>query len=255
MSGKTLGAACAAGFLLVTIVTLLVPTFPPASFLFEYLEIPQSTTSIVGIPSHILINGITNGFFWLAVGAIVYGFASFASKSDPLPPMPDAPSLRVAPPEPMLVDNRGKIPLVSKVRKLGRRKPRTEYDIEMIEGIGPIRGTLFRNTGVRTVDNLLKVCASKRGQQQLAKAVGVSEEMLLKWICRGDLLRIQGVGTQYSGLLESAGVGSVADLSTRNPSFLHQTLKIVNKEKNMVRRIPPARTIRTWVNDAKNLEQ
>jgi predicted flap endonuclease-1-like 5' DNA nuclease len=254
MSGKKVGAAFGAVFLLVMVVTLVVPTFPPAALLLEFLKIPQGTISIGGIPEMTLIDSITNGFFWLAIGATIYGLFSLASKGDPLPPMPDAPQLKTPPPEPMPIDNRtNKIPPALTIRKFGRRKPRTEYDIEMIEGIGPIRGALLRNLGVKTVDNLLKASDTKRGQQRLAKEAGVSDEMLQKWICRGDLLRIRGVGTQYSGLLESAGVNSVADLSTRNPSFLHQTLKIVNREKQLVRRIPPARTIRAWVNDAKSL--
>ena len=77
--------------------------------------------------------------------------------------------------------------------------------------------------------------------------------MLLKWISRGDLLRVKGVGTQYSGLLEAAGVNSVADLSTRKPGYLHQTLKMVNAEKKLVRRVPPVRRIIAWVKYARDL--
>jgi predicted flap endonuclease-1-like 5' DNA nuclease len=254
MSSQKVGAACTAGFLLVVVVTLVVPFFPPAQFLDSFFGLPKNTASIWEIPVAVLLDGFINGFFWLAVGAIVYGFFSLASKRDTLPPMLDAPALRTPPPQAIRVDDRiSRIPPALTVRKVGKREPRAEYNVEMIEGIGPIRGSLLRNLGVKTVDDLLQVSVTNRAQLQLAKEVGVSQEVLLKWICRGDLLRVKGVGTQYSGLLESAGVNSVADLSTRNPSLLHQTLKIVNGEKRLVRRIPPVRTVQAWVNDAKTL--
>jgi predicted flap endonuclease-1-like 5' DNA nuclease len=254
MSNQKVGAACAAGFLLVVVVTLVVPFFPPAQFLDSFFGLPKNTASIWGIPVAVLFDGFMNGFFWIAIGAIIYGFFKFASKSEPLPPMLDAPQLRTPPPQATPVDERtNRIPPALTVRKVAQRRPRTEYTIEMIEGIGPIRGSLLRNLGVKTVDDLLQASVTNRAQLQLAKEVGVSQEVFLKWICRGDLLRVNGVGTQYSGLLESAGVNSVADLSTRNPSLLHQTLKIVNREKRLVRRIPPVSTVQAWANDAKTL--
>ncbi len=70
-----------------------------------------------------------------------------------------------------------------------------------------------------------------------------------------DLLKVKGVGRKYSKLLGSAGVTSVTDLSTKNPRYLQQALKAVNKERSLVRRTPLSKTIETWVNEAKNLKQ
>jgi predicted flap endonuclease-1-like 5' DNA nuclease len=261
MSAKTV---CVATFLLVMGITLVIPSFPPAQFLYELLKIPQNTMSIFGVSITVVLNGITNGFFWVVIGATAYAVSGRFSKSEPLPPLPEAPHLKTPPPEPMLVDQRiNKIPPAFTVRKVAKPrlvtvrkvpKPRLEYEIEMIEGIGPIRSELLRNSGIKTVDDLLRVGASNLARHQLAKEVGVTDGILLKWINRGDLLRVRGVGRQYSELLESAGVISASDLSTRNPNYLHQTLKGVNREKNLVKRVPPADTIRIWVNNAKNLE-
>ncbi|HEX9260903.1 MAG TPA: DUF4332 domain-containing protein, partial [Candidatus Bathyarchaeia archaeon] len=77
---------------------------------------------------------------------------------------------------------------------------------------------------------------------------------LLKWIYRADLLRVKGVGRKYATLLESAGVNTVSDLSKRTPRYLSQTLKVVNRERNLVRRAPPSKTIEIWVNNARELE-
>jgi predicted flap endonuclease-1-like 5' DNA nuclease len=234
-------------------VTLVIPSFPPAQLVYESLKIPPSTESIGGISVATIVNGVTNGFIWIIIGAALYGLACVAFRNEPLPPMPTPPHLTAPPPEPVPVDKRTiKIPPAITVRK--PRRLRIEYDIETIQGIGPMRGTLFRNMGIKTVDDLLGACTTKREQRRLAKNLGVSHETLLKWIRRGDLLRVRGVGKQYSELLESAGVDSVRDLSTRNPGFLRQTLKAVNREKKLVKRVPPAKTIRIWVNNAQNLE-
>jgi predicted flap endonuclease-1-like 5' DNA nuclease len=261
MSTKTV---CIVAFLLIMGITIVVPSFPPAQFLDELFKIPQTTMSILGVSIAAVLNGITNGFFWLVIGASVYALSGFLSRSEPLPPMPEEPHLKTPPPEPTVVDERvNKIPPAFTVRKPAKPrlvtmrnvvKPRSEYEIEMIEGIGPIRGELLRNLGIKTADDLRRVGASKLARIQLAKEVGVTEEILLKWINRGDLLRVKGVGRQYSELLESAGVISVTDLSTRNPNYLHQTLRSVNKERNLVKRVPPAKVVRIWVNNARNLE-
>ncbi len=261
MSAK---AVCATVFLVVMGITLVVPSFPPAEFVYGFLKIPQSPMTIFGLPITSVLNGITNGFFWLIVGAATYGVISLLSRSEPLPPMPEAPHLKSPLPEPMLVDQRvNKIPPALTVKKVAKprlvtmrkaAKPRLEYEIEIIEGIGPIRGELLRNLGIKTVDDLLRVGASKFARQNIATEVGVSDEILLKWINRGDLLRVRGIGRQYSELLESAGVISSIDLSTRNPGYLHQTLKGINKERNLVKRVPPAETIQIWVNNARNIE-
>jgi len=69
-----------------------------------------------------------------------------------------------------------------------------------------------------------------------------------------DLLKVRGIGRKYSKLLGSAGVNTITDLSTKNPRYLSQALRAVNRERNLVRRTPPSKTIETWVNDAKNLD-
>ncbi len=241
-------------FLLVVLVSLVVPSFPPAQFLNDLLKIPQNSTAIIGISVSVILNAIANGFFWLIIGAVFYAALGFVTKNEPLPPMPEAPHLRSPLPESVLVDQRViKIPPAVTVKKTAV-KPRATYEIETIEGIGPIRGELLRNLGVRTVDDLLRAGSSDLARRQMAKEVGVSDDILLKWINRGDLLRVRGVGRQYSELLESAGVTSVIDLASRSPNSLHQTLKTINNMRRLVKRVPPAKTIRIWVNNARNLE-
>jgi predicted flap endonuclease-1-like 5' DNA nuclease len=244
-------AVFATAFLLPIGITLAFPSLPPAQLLIEFLKIPQTTLSIGGISIATLLNGITNGFIWLLIAATIYGLSLY-SKTDPLPPMPVAPDLPSPLPEPMPVDIRiNKIPPSFTV---GKRIVELDQGIETINGIGPVYGESLRNSGIQTVNDLVRVGATKRGRQRLARKIGVTDETLLKWVNRGDLLRVNGIGKKYSTLLESAGVNTVTDLSGRNPRFLYQTLKTVNREKNLVRRTPPSKTIEIWVNNAKKLE-
>jgi predicted flap endonuclease-1-like 5' DNA nuclease len=243
-------------FLVLLGVTLLVPSFPPAQILLEYLKIQQYPFYILGLSAASILNGILNGFFWVLIGAAIYGAASYAKRRNPLPPMPEAPVLSTPPPEPVLVDSRTNIipPSLTVSEFMEKEQYRKELDIETIDGIGPICGGLLRNSGVNTVNDLLKVCATERGRKHLANEIGVPQSMLLQWVYRGDLLRVKGVGKKYAALLESAGVNTVSDLSTRNPRYLFQKLKAVNKEKRIVKRTPPSKTIEIWVDIAGTLE-
>lgn len=244
-------AIFAGAFLLLVVITFVIPGIPPGELLYEFLGIPQPTLFIWGISAATILNGITNGFFWGILAAAIYGLSRHVAKRKALPPMPVARDLPTPPPKPMPVDRRvDKIPPFITVRK---DRFRDEQEIETIEGIGPVRGQLLRYSGIITVNDLLRVGATRRGRQRLANKVGVTYATILKWVYRGDLLRVKGIGKQYSALLESAGVSSVTDLSTRNPRYLWQTLRAVNKKKKLVRRIPPCKTIEIWVLKAKIL--
>lgn len=68
-----------------------------------------------------------------------------------------------------------------------------------------------------------------------------------------DLYRIDGIGSEYSELLEAAGVDTVPELARRNPANLAQTLAEVNEAKKLVRRVPGETEVAKWIEQAKNL--
>ena len=244
-------AVFAFAFLLLMGITLVLPSFPPAQILYEFLKISQTTLSIGGISVATLLNGITNGFFWILIAATTYGFAR-RTRNDPLLTIPVPPDFSTPLPEPMLVETRiNKLPPSITIRK---RPVEMERDIETINGIGPKWGGLLRDSGIKTVNDLVIAGATKHERQHLADKIGVTYATLLKWVNRGDLLRVNGISKKYSTLLESAGVNTVIDLSTRDPSFLCQTLRTLNREKNLVRQTPPSKTVEIWVENAKNLD-
>jgi len=127
--------------------------------------------------------------------------------------------------------------------------------IEQISGIGPTYGERLRSLGIRTTEALLKAGATPQGRQELAEKVGVSADTILKWVNRADLMRITGIGEQYSDLLEMAGVDTVVELARRNPENLYQKLIEVNAEKGLVRRLPNQAMVADWIEKAKGLER
>jgi predicted flap endonuclease-1-like 5' DNA nuclease len=126
--------------------------------------------------------------------------------------------------------------------------------IDTIEGIGHRQATKLRKARVRTTEALLKTGATRRGRRLLAEQIGVGEKLMLEWVNRADLMRVKGVGEEYSDLLESAGVDTVKELRRRNAANLLNAMVEVNKKKRLVRRLPTESMVSRWVESAKKLD-
>lgn len=125
--------------------------------------------------------------------------------------------------------------------------------IETIEGIGAASGQRLRAAGVRSTGALLKRGASARGREELAAATGFTRHQILEWVNRADLMRVRGVGEQYSDLLEASGVDTVNELRTRNAENLLAAIVEINNQKKLVRRVPALSMVRRWITDARQL--
>jgi predicted flap endonuclease-1-like 5' DNA nuclease len=246
-------------FLLLFVLTLAIPIIPPGNMITSLFELP-GTMIFLGLSLVDILNGIINGLIWGLVVFIIFVVFKPAPKDRELEPL-RAPSYpTIAKPIPTEATS---VVTTSKKRQEKRqtevRKKRTytslDQDIETIEGIGPAYGNRLRNSGVRVVDDLLSAGSTRSKRRILANKIDVAPAILLKWVYRADFFRIRGIGTQYSSLLESAGVNTVADLSRRNPKNLHARLRAINIKKNLVRRTPPYKTIERWIKNAKNLER
>ena len=124
-----------------------------------------------------------------------------------------------------------------------------------IEGIGETYAAALTGAGVATVEALLDTAGSEKGREALAEKTGVTPQRVLEWVNRADLMRINGVGSEFSDLLEAAGVDTVKELATRRPDNLHAKLEEVNTAKKLVRRTPTAAEVEKWVAEAKTLPQ
>lgn len=122
-----------------------------------------------------------------------------------------------------------------------------------IEGIGEVYAAKLEAAGIPTVEELLKRAATPKGREEIVTATGISGTLILKWANRADLFRVKGISTQYSDLLEFAGVDTVPELAQRNAANLHAKLAEVNAEKKLVRALPTVEGVAAWIEHAKTL--
>ena len=128
------------------------------------------------------------------------------------------------------------------------------YRIVEIEGIGPAYAKKLAKAKIKTTGGLLKLCCDRKGRKAIAEDTGCSEAQLLKWANMADLMRISGVGQEFSELLEAAGVDTVKELRNRNAANLTAKMAEVNAKKKLTRRVPAASMVERWVKQAKQLK-
>ncbi len=122
-----------------------------------------------------------------------------------------------------------------------------------IEGIGPAHAEKLGGQGLKTTDDLLKAAATPKDRQDLEAATGISGALILGWVNRADLFRVKGIGTQYSDLLEAAGVDTVKELAQRRADNLTAKMAEVNEQKKLVRQLPTEGQVAAWIEAAKTL--
>ncbi len=125
--------------------------------------------------------------------------------------------------------------------------------LSVIEGIGDVYEQKLNEVGVSSIENLLETCASKKGRTALAEKSGLSEKLILKWTNHADLMRINGIGGEYSELLEAAGVDTVPELAMRRADNLAKKMAEVNEQKKLVRKVPVESQVADWIDQAKQL--
>jgi len=122
-----------------------------------------------------------------------------------------------------------------------------------IEGVGEAYAGKMKAAGVATIETLLKKGASPKGRKELAEKSGISDAKILEWVNHADLFRVKGVGSEYSDLLEAAGVDTVPELAQRKAENLFQKMTEVNQAKKLVRRLPVLSQVADWIEQAKHL--
>ena len=125
--------------------------------------------------------------------------------------------------------------------------------LETIEGIGPVLSEKLESAGIKSCEALLEKGASKKGRDEIAGESGISDAQILKFVNHADLMRVKGIGGEYSELLECAGVDTVPELAQRNAANLTEKMTSVNEEKNLVRALPTESQVSDWIAQAGSL--
>ena len=122
-----------------------------------------------------------------------------------------------------------------------------------IEGIADVSVQNLAKANVSTVEQLLEAGGTPAGRKKIADESGISPKLILRWVNCADLFRIKGISSQYSELLEAAGVDTVVELAQRVPANLAAKMKEVNEEKRLCHQPPAEKTVEGWVAQAKEL--
>ena len=126
--------------------------------------------------------------------------------------------------------------------------------ISAIESMDQRDATKLRKAGVRTTDALLKTATTRTGRRRLAREASLNESDILSWVNRADLMRINGVGSEYADLMEAAGVDTIRELRRRNPDRLLAAMTDLNVRKRLIRRLPTNGMVAGWIEAAKDIE-
>lgn len=129
-----------------------------------------------------------------------------------------------------------------------------DYKIIEIEGVGDVYAKKLTEAGINKVSELLEKCASPKGRKELAEATEIPEKLILRWTNHADLFRINGIGPQFSELLEAAGVDTVKELRHRVAENLQQKLEEINAQKKLTRAVPSVKEVQKMIDQAKELE-
>ena len=125
------------------------------------------------------------------------------------------------------------------------------YKIEQIEGVGEVYAQKLIANGVKTTEDLLAKCATKKGREKMAEATG---KLILKWTNHADLFRVNGIAGQFAELLEAAGVDTVKEFRHRVAANLQPKLEEVNAKKNLCNRVPAVKELEKMIEQANTLE-
>jgi hypothetical protein len=143
------------------------------------------------------------------------------------------------------------------------RQGNPSYPITQIGGIDAISLERLRAVRIRTTAGLLKAAKDAKGRKALAGLTGIPVADILDLVNRADLMRVKGLGGDYTCLLRGVGVDTLRALRHRNPKHLAQKMaaenaermakKAKNKNAKAVQLLPSEKAIQKWIERAKAL--
>jgi hypothetical protein len=122
-----------------------------------------------------------------------------------------------------------------------------------INGITEADAQRLIANNVTSLANLLERGATPKGRKELVAETGINSDLILTWVNRADLARINGIDADSAALLEAAGVDTAVELANRNAANLHERMVTVNQDTGLVQALPSAAQVADWVAQAKQM--
>ena len=122
-----------------------------------------------------------------------------------------------------------------------------------VKGLQPEMKMKLESEGIRTTTQFLEHSRTHKQRSELAHKVGTTPVAIRELANRADLMRVRGVGGDYSNLLEEAGVNSCRELQHRIPEKLHTALEAIHTDRKIGYRVPTLVQTTQWITEAKAL--
>jgi hypothetical protein len=123
----------------------------------------------------------------------------------------------------------------------------TRPRVEEIPGLSARIGDRLSSAGIRSLEDLVQ--AAGRGYPGV-DLTGTSPAQRERWVEAARLMRVRGLGRRGLAWLAGAGVETVAELASRNPTALHA--EIVRTQSGPQPEPTPAE-VRVWVRGAREM--
>ena len=121
-----------------------------------------------------------------------------------------------------------------------------------IEGIGEKYAKILEDAGFAEIKDLIPL--KWKEIKDLAEKTKISLKLVEKWQDQAELMIINGVGPEYSEVLNKVGIDSTRELAYRNSNNTLEKIIAFDKEQpDVIRKIPKVEDIENWINEAKNL--
>ena len=123
------------------------------------------------------------------------------------------------------------------------------YKIMEIEGIAAEYVRKLKKAGITTTEHLLGKARDAKARETLAGQTGIGEKRLAKWAAMADLMRVKGIGRQYSELLVAIGVDSTEKLITFKPDVLIRMMHEKKKARKLAGGVPAQNGVERWLEE------
>jgi predicted flap endonuclease-1-like 5' DNA nuclease len=135
------------------------------------------------------------------------------------------------------------------------KKDDRSYPIIQIGGIDTAMAQRLKAIRIRTTARLLEAAKSPKGRKLLAQKTGIAARVILEWANKADLMRVKGIGDEYTALLQAVGVGTMRKLRAGKPAQLARKMAKANTSNGIkkVRVVPSEKSVEKWVSRAKEI--
>lgn len=120
-----------------------------------------------------------------------------------------------------------------------------------VKGLSPEFKAKLEAEGIKNTQQFLEHARTTQQRAELAHHIGTTPVVIKELANRADLMRLKGVGTVFSDLLEEAGVNSCKELQHRVPEHLYKTLEDYHASKKLAHHAPTLAMVTEWVAEAK----